>query len=170
MSDSIRLGSILLHKRAGPLAAFLSFLIRYLDPDPWVRQNWQVWGVFWHTSWVCGAMLDGDWLVRSIEGRGVVYRELGTFDGHYTVVNRLPELTAADCIEFINHHPARGYDGIGYLFTALNRLTRGWFPAVVDRNLFCWEDVSNLCDRFGRPWTAYGEMAYLPNLIKELDA
>jgi hypothetical protein len=166
---TIRLGSILLHDRSGPLAGSLVPVMKLLDPDPWVRKNPDHWDDYWHMSWVCRwDYLRDEWIVRSIEGKGIVYRSIKSFTSFYYVCNWLPELLPDECEEFIKYHPAIGYDGIGYLFCALNRLTRGVFPAIVDRNLYCWEDVSNLCDRFGRPFMAYGEMPYYPRFFKTL--
>lgn len=165
-SDPVRLGSIVLHPRMpGVLPAILPTMIRVLDSDPWIRDNWQDWWPYWHMSWVCGLDDDG-WIVRNVSGNGVTYPHLDSFPGPLVIVNWLPELTPADCRAFDKHFPCRGYDVIGYAFCAMNRLSRGLFPAIQDKNLYCWEDIANLAYFFGRPWMPFGEMAYMPLFVK----
>lgn len=167
----IKVGTLLLHPKSGPTAAILSLLMRLIDPDPWVRQNYKIWGQYWHLSFVTG--LDPkthDWIVRSVEGHGIKYRLLSSFKARpipFNWLNTGPDGADQDKVDdYKRNHSCMGYDTIGYVQCATNRLSRGLIPAMRNRFLYCWEDVSMFCDAFNQPWTPYYKMPYMPVLIK----
>ncbi len=166
----IKLGTIILHKRTGPFPWVLSRIMRLLDPDPWVRHNFKIWGQYWHMSFVCGYdPRKMDWIVRSISGKGIEYRLLSSFKD-YTAVDYLDGgaigIDQDEIDEYCDHHPCRGYDAIGYIQCALNRLSRGWWSAVRNRFLYCWEDVAMFCESQNKPWHDYFAMPYMPCFVK----
>jgi hypothetical protein len=166
----IKLGSILLFPRGGVLANVLSVLIKFLDPDPWVRNNWRVWSKYWHMAIVVGwDSKYNDWVVRSVEGGGAKYRNLKDFKYQPAVFNLITEEIDTDDISgYIQHHPCKGYDALGYIACAANRLSRGVIPAVEGRWMYCWEDSCEFCEFFGEEWMPYGEMAYMPVFVKAM--
>jgi hypothetical protein len=166
------IGTIVLHKRAGPLAWCLCWPMRFIDPDPWVREHFDTWGKYWHMSFVCRWDNENkDWVVRSVEGSGIKYRLLNSFpEGSTVQVNWLPHVDTDEVEEYCQTHPCKGYDAIGYIQCAVNRLTRGLIPAVRNRWLYCWEDVSMFCEWAGHGWTPYFDMPYMPAFIKKIMA
>lgn len=169
----MKLGTILLHKRAGTLAFVLSTLIHYLDPDPWVRQNYKLWGHLWHMSFICGWDNNHhDWIVRSVGARGVEYKRLSEFK-EVTPVNWFDESKLGldlDIIDaYCDAHPCKGYYGFGYIVAFFNRITRGRFPAFEKKGrMYCWQDVAEFCEFGGKEWQPYGEMAYMPTFFKAM--
>jgi hypothetical protein len=168
-NTGIKIGTVLLHKRSGALAWCLTWPMRFIDPDPWVRKNFNLWGRYWHMSFVCGWNKEKqDWIVRSVEGRGIAYRLLSEFNPAPTPVNWAFDVEEHEVQDYCATHPAKGYDAIGYIQCAANRITRGVIPAVRNRFLYCWEDVSMFCEWASRGWMPYAEMPYMPVFLKEV--
>jgi hypothetical protein len=168
----IKSGTLFLHPRSGFLPFVLSWLIRWLDPDPWVRKNFKVWGKYWHLTFAYAwEPKQSDWGLRSVEGTGIKYRTLRSFKDAPTPVNWISSGTLGVDQSVIDNYclcnDMKGYDGVGYIFTALNRLTRGVFPAIENKHFYCWEDNAEFCECMGQEWMPYGEMAYMPVLVKK---
>jgi hypothetical protein len=135
-------------------------------------------------SFVCGCDdRTNEWIVRSVEGSGwkgvikwglfhipdkdaIKYRLLSEFKD-YKTVNWLRKLDQEEIDQYIDTHPCKGYDIIGYFQCSANRLSRGLIPAVENKGLYCWEDVCELCEAFNKPFMTLGEMAYMPEFVKE---
>jgi len=163
---NVRLGSILLWPKAGVLAHVLSFLIRFLDPDKWVRSHYWYWGKWWHMSFVCGQTMTGEWIVRNVSGE-ITYPLLCDLPKTYAVVNYLDPQPQCRIDTFLDNYDCESYDRDGYFWAAINRLSKGRHPKVVDHDLYCWEDVSNFCDWCHKPFMKWNEMAWMPQFLKE---
>jgi hypothetical protein len=175
MNPQPQLGSNLLFPRGNflhnPIAVSLSTIDRYLDPDVWVKANYAIHGQYWHMAWICGKWADGDWMVRSMNGQGAEYLRLSQIK-EYKLVNWGRKLTQDECDDYIDHIECVGYDVLGYVWCALNRITNNKFPKVVDNRFYCWEDVSYKDDFFGQSWMnednmGYCQMPFMPLFIQQ---
>lgn len=190
--DDIRLGSILLWPRRGPLAGILAPAIKHFDSDPWVRENWREWWHVWHTAQVVGYDPFYGWIIDEVvAGKNETWRRLGTGDfwvedGLTTGDRRVPlddvinergkprvinwvqvEVSQEKCDRFIESYAADRYDGLDYLWVILSRITRGRFPRIINRYQYCWARTAKFAAHCGWPWSLYYEMPFMPVLTKE---
>lgn len=169
-SDTIRIGSLIIWGRSGPLAWILARLIRLFDPDPWIRKNYKTWWSWWHTSQIVDRSEQDGWILDEAAGTGDRRIPLKDLPGKYKIINWLPEhITVEECRAFINEFQGFQYDKWAYLWVALNRLSRNIFPRIADNRHMCWERTADFCMFMGHPICHVNEMAYMPLMIERYE-
>jgi len=187
----IRLGSILLWKRSGPIAGCLAPLIKYIDRDDWIRQNWQLWWPWWHCSQIVGYDSKEGWILDEANAgnKEQWFKESGVWWKHedlsmlggdrrvplnrlgkdYLVVNWLPELTEERCDEFIATYACSGYNPFDYLAVALSRtrLPKWMQLQILSCLQECWDRTGLFCCFAGKPYQKYNEEPFMPELIHQ---
>jgi hypothetical protein len=162
---TIRLGSTLLWKGKGVWYEILSRLIKWFDPDPWVREVWDRWG--WHLTQVVGQTDDGDWIIDEATAPHDRRVALSLCTGEYKVINWLEETPKqAKCDRFVASYSGFRYDPLSYLWTLLNRMTGGYFPVISDKLHNCWERNGCFNDFMVHPVYLDFEAAYMPLMLK----
>jgi hypothetical protein len=161
----IRLGSTLLWQGSGIGFEILSRLIKRCDPDLWIRYEWDRWG--WHLAQVVGRTNDGDWIIDEARAPQSHIIALSLCKGEYKVINWLDHAPKmSECSNFVMRYPDFSYDSISYLWTLLNRITRGVFPKIANKMHNCWERNGCFNEMMGKPPYLDYEMAYMPLMLK----
>lgn len=164
--NRIQLGSNLLHARSGALANILSTGIHILDPEEWVRRNYEVWCHYWHMSQVVKYDPTHGWIIDEATGEGSRQIPLSEVKGRIYLVNWIPRpLTEEECERFVTFYKNCRYDYAAYIWTTANRLSRGFIPRIMDNRQMCWERNADFNGFFGYPWCQPNEMPYMPLFV-----
>ena len=155
-------GDIVVWKGGGPFYQVLSWILIIFDK----KSGWDRWG--WHTGFVIDVRSDGAVSTcQAVTPRLCVvnYPSLEAM-GNFRAYRWLDKIDSGITRAYLAERIGWYYDPFVYFWTLFEFF---WNFRISNKKLMCWENVSEYCDRQGKPLQEDYEPCILSRMIRKME-